>query len=103
MNTTEMTETQRKCVDGIMDWFDFGKVSKAMTALGWTWSSIGDAVPSEPELREYARRMLVETCNSPTHHKDVGGFVASWENGIPTLCFVLERFEGEAFVEDEDE
>lgn len=50
-----------KHMNQVMDWFDFPKVAKTMEALEWIWVDAkdrGDGIPSEPEIREAARKLM---------------------------------------------
>lgn len=68
--------TYQQQIDIIMDNFDFGKVAKAMKALGWRWHGC-DGVPEEPELRKEARRLLREVADAEDFTGvSTGGFVA---------------------------
>jgi hypothetical protein len=49
-------------INQIMDWFDFARVATVMGALDWKWYDTG--LPSEPEIREYARKLINSTVNS---------------------------------------
>jgi len=80
--TKEQTQTR---IDEIMDWFDFGKVSKVMEALEWFWVDSHEVeIPDEPMLREAARGLLwkaysygrySDTC----YTVGTGGFYATYD------------------------
>ena len=91
-----MKTTQEK-IDCIMDWFNFAKVEKAMTALNWTWT---DGVPNEPELRQLARRLLKDisaknvTQSEFRRYIATGGFRATkYYDGELELEFILSGWE----------
>lgn len=51
---------RQKQIDNIMDYFEFGKVSKAMKALNWHWEGVEGGIPNESEIRVAARKRLNE-------------------------------------------
>lgn len=63
-------------IDEIMDNFEFEKVHKMMLAVGWKWADGegGYAVPTVPELREGARRLLYRTVDERVSGCATGGF-----------------------------
>ena len=82
-------------IDEIMDHFNFANVAIAMKALQWKW---GDEVPSEPEIRKFARNQLRRLAVKPSvcciH---CGGFLANIEeDGDLSLAFILEEWEADA-------
>ena len=105
--------TTQERIDIIMDYFDFGKVHRAMTCLKWRW---GSEVPEESDLRASARKLLKETVEfalkQPFDHKDTeysigaGGLKASaykkneGEVDLVRLTFVLSEWES---YEEEDD
>jgi hypothetical protein len=84
-------------IEKIMDYFDFGKVAKAMRALGWKWvgSETESLIPDEPELRQEARRLLkqVNRDSKQGHFCSCGGFEARNEDGCLSLRFVVAEWE----------
>lgn len=94
-------KTERQVIDEIMDFFEFDKVHKAMTALNWEWRAIG--VPEIYEIRKTARRMMYECYENAVKDKSSkrlssGGFYVfcEFEEGIFTgieLSFILESFD----------
>ena len=58
-----MKNKHKKAIDKIMDWFDFSKVHRTMVALEWKWASAEDGIPTEPEIREMARRLMEDAIN----------------------------------------
>lgn len=55
-------------IDDIMDNFDFDKVHKTMTLLGWCWSGTinggGYGVPEKRTIRKLARSLMKEAMES---------------------------------------
>ena len=82
-----MTEWQEK-IDNIMDNFDFSRVAKTMAALGWDWYGLAD-IPTEPEIRAQARKMLGETIRAG-RGQSTGGFV--------TKIYLAEKWVQLSFV-----
>jgi hypothetical protein len=80
-------DTNQNAIDEIMDNFHFDKVGKVMLALDWHWWDAEHGVPSVPEIRKTARRLLKEALDRKTNIA-TGGFRASYqdipsENGEP--------------------
>ena len=73
-----------KCVNEIMDWFDFAKVAKVMEALDWKWAN---ERPSEPEIRARARELIEDAVKNKRGIAS-GGFFAKYQEE-----------EGEEFIE----
>jgi len=93
-----------KMIADIMEDFDFKKVHKVMSMLGWNWG-IGNyemAVPSVRLLTKEAERLLREAAEhfdtKETWTVGSGGFEASAFDGALTLQFVLT--ETSAFNDD---
>lgn len=70
-----------KAIDEIMDCFNFGAVHAYMQETGWAWGHEEDGqwlfrVPDEPEIRQSARRLLMEAAKSPDDvpYIQTGGF-----------------------------
>lgn len=56
-----MSEDYRDAIDEVMDNFDFHKVERVMTALGWLWARHGGNEMYQPdvsELRTRARQLM---------------------------------------------
>jgi hypothetical protein len=69
-----MINTNEELKQGILDiieCFDFDKVHKYMTDINWTWYHEG-GVPSIPELKRTAVRLLVEAVEDKTEITSVG-------------------------------
>ena len=53
-----MTQKQQDAIDNIMDYFKFEQVRKVMEVLNWEWAASDEGIPTVPELRQEARRLL---------------------------------------------
>lgn len=106
---SNLTDGELAKIDDIMHNFNFEKIHKVMEMLDWKWAMTKFGVPTIEELKEEARRLLVEAANGETQVA-TGGFRAVCEkNGADdpdpfiSLEFVLEECEGfEEAEEDED-
>lgn len=73
-------------IEEILDEFDFGKVHKVMTHLGWTWH--GEGIPTIGDLRIKARTLLWEVAekhgntDSSYYYTKTAGFRVSSYKGI---------------------
>ena len=56
-----------KIVKEVISTFDFDKVHKVMTFLGWTWHY--DKVPDLQELKSKAQELLEDACKKCLGHK----------------------------------
>lgn len=96
----EMKKWQKKAIEEIMDNFDFKKVRKAMLALDWRWMDI-DRVPFVSELREEAKRMLVDTTDKDEnpYYLSSSGFdaVCDTEKKAMRLIFYVTEWESYKF------
>lgn len=81
-------------IEEIMDWFDFGCVAKVMKVLEWEWHGY-DGVPTEPEIRKYARGQLRYVVERNVRYSACGGFVARNEDGLLSLAFEVESWQVE--------
>lgn len=85
-----MKNEQRDAIDEIMDNFDFNIVRRTMAALGWTWVTSEEIIPTESELRTTARGLLKDAieCESTA---ETGGFRASYNptDGDLNLEFIV--------------
>ena len=88
-------------IDDIMDNFDFDKVHKAMTLLGWRWwirETDSLDIPDIPRLRNRARRLMQDAMGShmPSYSTGTGGFEVhkTTEEGkvYLSLSFVLTEW-----------
>ena len=60
-----ITPQIQEAIDTTMDWFDFERVHKVMVFLRWGWGS-DNAVPELPEIKSYARKMMLEAIELTT-------------------------------------
>lgn len=90
-----MKISQSEQIEAILDQFDFYKVHQVMKALNWTWatSDTEDGIPTIPELRKTARRLLRDVASSLEYSETgTGGFCAERdEEGCLALSFVVEE------------
>lgn len=91
MNKEELIE---QMVTEVMENFDFFKVHKVMTRLDWHWvTTYGEtAVPSLFRLMNVAENLLRETADhygDKEFYASTGGLMASLEDGVLTLQFIL--------------
>lgn len=88
-----MKNKHKKAIDKIMDWFDFSKVHRTMVALNWKWVSAEDGIPTEPEIREMARRLMEDSINQKVSI-GTGGFRVHYDkkDDMITLSFVISEW-----------
>jgi hypothetical protein len=88
-----MKNKHKKAIDKIMDWFDFTKVHQTMVALEWKWISAEDGIPTEPEIREMARRLMEDSINQKVSI-GTGGFRVHYDkkDDMITLSFVISEW-----------
>jgi hypothetical protein len=88
-----MKNKHKKAIDKIMDWFDFTKVHQTMVALEWKWASAEDGIPTEPEIREMARRLMEDSINQKVSI-GTGGFRVHYnkKDDMITLSFVISEW-----------
>lgn len=88
-------------IDQIMDYFDFAKVVKTMEALNWQWGTAHseDGIPTESEVRTFARKLLKQAAANIVSEKDnhsylgCGGFVVrKYYDGTLELEFVVSSW-----------
>ena len=89
-----MKKKHKKAIDKIMDWFDFSKVHQTMVALEWKWASAEDGIPTEPEIREMARK-LMEDAISQKVSIGTGGFRVHYDkkDDFISLSFVISEWD----------
>ena len=68
-----MTQKQQDAIDSIMDYFKFEQVQKVMELLNWEWADSEEGIPTVPELRQEARRLLKMAFEEKTN-VSTGGF-----------------------------
>ena len=88
-----MKDKHKKAIDKIMDWFDFSKVHRTMVALEWKWASAEDGIPTEPEIREMARRLMEDSINQKVSI-GTGGFRVHYnkKDDFISLSFVVSEW-----------
>lgn len=89
-----MKKKHKKAIDKIMDWFDFSKVHQTMVALNSKWVSAEDGVPTEPEIREMARKLMEDAINQKVSIAR-GGFRVHYDkkDDFISLSFVISEWE----------
>jgi len=86
-------------IERILSTFEFESVQKVMKFLDWKWVFSKDdesGIPSIRELKETARRLLVDCANDPQDNSEhaTGGFTAMKDHKHWfRLSFVLESWE----------
>jgi hypothetical protein len=73
-----MTPKQQDAIDNIMDYFKFEQVQKVMELLNWEWAGAEEGIPTVPELRQEARRLLKMAFEEKTN-VSTGGFLVRYE------------------------
>jgi len=88
-----MKNKHKKAIDKIMDWFDFSKVHRIMVASEWKWASAEEGIPTEPEIRENARRLMEDAINQKVSI-GTGGFRVHYDkkDDMITLSFVISEW-----------
>ena len=94
-----MTPKQQDAIDGIMDYFDFEKVLKVMELLEWEWQDAEEGIPTVPELRQQARRLLKMSLKEKTN-PSTGGFHVMYESREDGSEFIQLMFAVEEWYED---
>lgn len=94
-----MTQKQQDAIDSIMDYFKFEQVRKVMEVLNWEWAASDEGIPSVPELRQEARRLLKMAFEEKT---DVatGGFHVRYESDADDGEFIQLIFAVEEWYEE---
>ena len=89
-----MKDKHKKAIDKIMDWFDFSKVHQTMVALEWKWVSAEDGIPTEPEIRETARRLMEDAIKYKISIA-TGGFRVHYDkkDDFISLSFVISEWD----------
>lgn len=82
----------KKLVKTILKNFDFEKVHIVMTALNWGWHDTNGEVPSVPEMKTLAKKLLKEVLETDNRLCATGGFEATYQNGILELKFVVSEW-----------
>jgi hypothetical protein len=89
-----MKNKHKKAIDTIMDWFDFSKVHQTMVALEWKWASAENGIPTEPEIREMARKLMEDAINQKVSI-GTGGFRVRYDkkDNFISLSFVISEWD----------
>jgi hypothetical protein len=79
-----------------MDYFKFEQVQKVMELLDWKWAGAEEGIPTVPELRQEARRLLKMSFEEKTNVA-TGGFNVMYESEADggefiQLMFVVEEW-----------
>lgn len=92
----------RPLINEVLRGFNFKKVHKVMTFLGWKWASL-DRTPRVAELRQQAREMLetvaLDHADSDWCFSETGGFRAERRNDFLFLAFYLDSIMSEERAE----
>lgn len=79
--------------------FNFEHVHKAMRALKWGWASSGGETPTMGQLYQCAERLLDEAAEKPgDYYVGIGGFVVRKDDGILSLAFEVDEWDGSNIV-----
>jgi len=78
----------------IAEYFEFEKVHKVMSVLGWQWA-ITNGVPKIAQIVSEARRLCMRVYESDIKSISTGGFVAEYdeESDILSLFFKVASWE----------
>jgi hypothetical protein len=82
-----------------MDYFKFEQVRKVMELLNWEWAATEEGIPTLPELRQEARRLLKMAFKEKTN-VSTGGFHVMYDSDDDggeyiQLMFVVEEWDEE--------
>ena len=94
-----MTQKQQDAIDGIMDHFKFEQVRQVMELLNWEWVASDEGIPTVPELRQEARRLLKMAFKEKTD-VSTGGFHVRYESDADGGEFIQLIFAVEEWYED---
>jgi len=90
-----MTQKQQDAIDSIMDYFKFEQVRQVMELLDWKWATADEGIPTVPELRQEARRLLKMAFEEKTD-VSTGGFHVKYESDdegeFIQLLFAVEEW-----------
>jgi len=50
----------QETIDDFIDYFDWERVNDVMEHLDWRWATIGNDIPSIPQMKKHARKYLRE-------------------------------------------
>ena len=94
-----MTQKQQDAIDGIMDHFKFEQVRQVMELLNWEWVAAEEGIPTVPELRQEARRLLRMAFKEKTD-VSTGGFHVRYDSDANGGEFIQLMFAVEEWYED---
>jgi len=94
-----MTQKQQDAIDGIMDNFKFEQVRQVMELLNWEWEMTEEGIPTVPELRQEARRLLKMAFKEKTD-VSTGGFHVRYDSDADGGEFIQLMFAVEEWYED---
>jgi len=94
-----MTQKQQDAIDGIMDNFKFEQVRQVMELLNWEWVAAEEGIPTLPELRQEARRLLKMAFKEKTD-VSTGGFHVRYDSDADGGEFIQLMFAVEEWYED---
>lgn len=94
-----MTQKQQDAIDGIMDNFKFEQVRQVMELLNWEWVAAEEGIPTVPELRQDARRLLKMAFKEKTD-VSTGGFHVKYDSDADGVEFIQLMFAVEEWYED---
>jgi hypothetical protein len=94
-----MTQKQQDAIDGIMDHFKFEQVRQVMELLNWEWVAAEEGIPTVPELRQEARRLLKMAFKEKTD-VSTGGFHVRYDSDADGGEFIQLMFAVEEWYED---
>jgi hypothetical protein len=86
-----MIQKQQDAIDSIMDYFKFEQVRQVMVLLNWEWEASDEGIPTVPELRQEARRLLKMAFQEKTDIS-TGGFYVKYESDEDGGEFILLMF-----------
>lgn len=90
-----MTEEYVKKINDIIDNFDFEKVHAYMTLIKWVWFCEG--IPSVSELKETAKKLLIEAIEKEYAEIATGGFFVINDSKIGYLWLGFCIEDGESY------
>ena len=74
-----LSDVERNKIDNIMENFDFDKVQSVMDYLDWKWVGTKNGIPTIDEIRDEAKRMLIDAAFEETPIS-CGGLKVTYEN-----------------------
>lgn len=88
-----LSDVERNKIDSIMENFDFDKVQSVMDYLDWKWVGTKNGIPDVDEIKDEARRMLIDAAFEETTIS-CGGLKATYkpDDENPDDPFILLEF-----------